>query len=142
MPESTSNRLDGPSSVSALVGGIISDAQQLIRHEAALARREVKEEINKAKVAALSFAAGAAVVFFGVMLLCFMLVYLLWWLTNGLQPPGFPLWAWFGILGIVLVGAGGGLLLAARHKVSKINLVPPQTAQTLRENVQWIRNQT
>jgi hypothetical protein len=141
MPETTTNRY-GPTSVSSLVGGIIGDAQQLIRQEVALARREVREEINKAKIAAMSFAAGAAVAFSGAMLLCFMFVYLFWWLTNGLQPPGFPLWAWFGIVGIVLLGAGGGLLLAARNKVSEIHVVPPRTAQTMRENVQWIRNQT
>jgi Putative Actinobacterial Holin-X, holin superfamily III len=141
MPETTTNRLDGPTSMSALVGGIISDAQQLIRQEVTLARREIQEEINKAKVAVLSLAAGAVVAFFGVMLLCFMFVYLFNWLTSGL-PPGFPLWAWFGIVGAVLLAVGGGLLLAARSKVSEIHVVPPRTAQTLRENVQWIKNQT
>jgi hypothetical protein len=141
MQETTTNRLDGPTSMSALVGGIINDAQQLIRQEVALARREVQEEITKAKVAALSFAAGAAVAFFGVMLLCFMFVYLFHWLTNGL-PPGFPLWACFGIVGAVLVAMGAGLLLAARSKLSEIHVVPPRTAQTLKENVQWIKTQT
>ena len=43
MQETTTNRLDGPTSVSALVGGIINDAQQLIRQEVSLARREIQE---------------------------------------------------------------------------------------------------
>src|SRR5919204_42605 len=56
MPE---NRIDSPpASMSSLVGGIISDAQQLIRQELLLARREVQQEVNKAKMAALSLAAG------------------------------------------------------------------------------------
>lgn len=138
----TTSRLEGAASVSSLVGGIISDAQQLIRQEVALARREIQDEISKAKAAAVAFAAGAAVAFFGVMLLCFMLVYLCDWLTRGLEPPGFPLWGWFGIWGVVLVTGGGLLLLAAKNKVSDIHVVPPRTAQTLRENVQWIKNQT
>jgi len=142
MPETTTNRLNGLTSMSALVGGIISDAQQLVRQEVALARREIQQEIQKAKAAALSLAAGACVLVFGVMLLCFMLVYLLFWLTNATQPPGFPLWGCFGIVGAALVILGGLLLLTARNKASQIHLVPPQTAQTLRENVQWIKNQT
>ena len=138
----TTNRLDGATSLSTLVGGIISDAQQLVRQEVALARREIQEEIHKARAAALSFAAGAAVAFFGAMLLCFMLVYFFDWLTRGLEAPGFPLWAWFGIVGGVLLTGGGLLLLAARNKVREIHVVPPRTVQTLKENVQWIKTQT
>jgi hypothetical protein len=135
------NRLESSPSISSLVGGIITDAQQLIRQEMQLARRELQEEVQKAKTAILSLALGAGIAFFGVMLLCFMLVHLLFWATSEVHDH-FPLWAWFGICGAVLTGLGLGLLYTARSKVSDIHLVPPQTAQTMRENVRWIRNQT
>jgi uncharacterized membrane protein YqjE len=130
----------GPS-ISSLVGGIITDAQQLIRQEMQLARQELQEEVHKAKTAILSLAVGVGIAFFGVMLLCFGLVYLLYWATNDVHES-FPLWAWFWIWGAILTAVGGAFLFAARSKVSDIHLVPPQTAQTMRENVRWIKNRT
>jgi pheromone shutdown protein TraB len=135
------NRLESGPSISSLVGGIISDAQELIRQEVHLARRELQEEVRKAKTAAISLALGAGILFFGAMLLCFMLVHLLYWATNDLHET-FPLWGWFGIVGGVLAALGAGLLYSALTKAGDIHLVPPQTAQTMRENVRWIRNPT
>jgi len=132
------NRIECPTSVSTLVGGIIDDAQQLVRQEIALARREVTEELTKAKTAAASLAVGAAVLFFGAMLFCFMLVYLITWLSH----DWIPLWGSFAIVGACLSAIGIGLLLAARNKASDIHLVPRQTVETMRENVQWIKSQT
>jgi pheromone shutdown protein TraB len=133
------NRLDCSPSISSLVGGIIGDAQQLIRQEMELARREIQTEVQKAKAAAMSMALGAGMAFMGSVLLCFMLVHLLYWATNDLHER-FPLWASFGIVGAVLAAVGAGLLYAARAQARAIHLVPPQTAQTMRENVRWIKN--
>jgi hypothetical protein len=137
----TTNRMETSESVSSLVGGILNDAQQLMRQEVALARREIHEEVNKAKTAAASVAVGGVTLFLGEISLCFAVVYLIYWLTN-VTNEHFPLWACFAIVGAVLVAAGVALLYLARTKVQDINLVPPQTAETMRENVQWIRNQT
>jgi hypothetical protein len=136
MPE---NRIETPpASVSSLVGGIISDAQQLIRQELALAKREMQEEVNKAKAAAVSLAAGGALALLGGVLLCLMLVYLLQWLTN----ENFPLWACYGVVGGLLALVGLILLYAARNKATDIHVVPPRTVETMKENLQWIKNQT
>jgi hypothetical protein len=135
------NRLDNPASMSSLVGGIINDAQQLVRQEITLARQEIHQEVNKAKTAALSLALGGVVAFFGGLLLSFALVHLLYWLTNDLHER-FPLWACYGIVGGLCALVGVLLLVAARNKAGDIHLVPPQTAETLKENVQWIKNQT
>lgn len=135
------NRLETGPSISSLVGGIITDAQVLIRQEMQLARREIQDEVQKAKMAALSLAAGVGVLFFGAMLLCFMLVNLLYWATNPIHEQ-FPLWAWYGIVGGALAVVGLLLLYGARTKAGQIHLVPPQTAETMRENVRWIKNQT
>jgi len=123
--------------MSTLVGGIVEDAQQLMRQELALARREIQEELNKAKAAAASFALGAAVLFFGGLLLCFMLAYLITWVAQ----DWIPLWSSFAICGGSLTILGIVLLVAARHRASAISLVPKRTVETMRENVQWIRNQ-
>jgi hypothetical protein len=120
-------------SLSALVGGIVSDLQQLIHQEVQLARSEIKQEWDKARRAAGSMAAGAGLLLLGVFLLCFMCVYLI-------HLAGVPVWGAFGIVGgalaiIGLVLAGMGYALASR-----VNVIPPQTAETLRETMPWIRN--
>jgi len=127
---------DTPPSLTTLVGGIVDDLQRLIRQEIELARREVHQEWEKTKVAAGAMAAGASLAALAAVLLCFFFVHLLAWATP------LPLWAWFGIVGGVLLGGAAILLLLGRQKASQINVVPPQTAQTMRENVQWIKNQT
>jgi hypothetical protein len=63
-----------------------------------------------------------------------MLVYLLH------ELGGLPLYASFGIVGFILAVVGGILFYGGRKEASKVNVVPPQTAETMRENVQWMQN--
>ena len=125
---------DTQPSMASLVSGIINDAQQLIRQEVTLARREMQEELNKAKAAAISFGVAIPFVVFGALMLCFMVERLL-----ELALPG---WASFAIVGVVLILVSVVLFLMAKNKVNKISLVPRQTVETMKENVQWIKNQT
>jgi protein-S-isoprenylcysteine O-methyltransferase Ste14 len=122
--------------VTELVSGIIADVQNLVRQEVALAKAEVKEEWAKTKTAAVAFAAAAGVAVLSVILVCFAVVYFLNWLTV------MPLWACFGIVGVVLGIAGAVLFYSGKTQASRINVVPRQTMETMRENVQWIKNQT
>lgn len=140
MPDTMQN--ESPASMSALVGGIINDAQTLIRQEVALIRRELQDEINKAKTAAISLGVGTGVAFLGLIMLCFMLVHLLHWLTGAADPRALPLWGCYGIVALVFFIIGGFLFYVAKSKVNEMHLVPPQTAESMKENVQWIKNQT
>jgi hypothetical protein len=127
---------DATPSLATLVGGIVDDLQKLIRQELKLARIEVQQEFDKAKFGIAFSAAGAGLLALSVIPFLFMFVYLLH------EYAGLPLWGSFGIVfgGLVLVG---GLLIAVGvAKLRQIHLVPPQTAETMRENVQWIKNQT
>jgi len=123
-------------SLASLVSGIVNDAQALIKQEMALARREFADELNKAKQATLSLGVGAAVVGLGGVLLTLMLVHVLH------EEVQMKLWLSYLIVGGVLAIAGATLLLFARAKASEISLMPKQTVETLRENVQWIKDQT
>jgi hypothetical protein len=129
-------------SVANLVGGIISDAERLVRQELTLARREIQEELTKAKTAAVSLLAGVAVTALGGLLLAFMLAQGLYTLTGYADPsPGLPLWGCYGIVGGLLLAAGIAMLYAGKTKADEVNLVPKQTVETLQENVQWLQNQ-
>jgi hypothetical protein len=143
MPDNQNTATAEPS-MASLVSGIIGDAQQLIRQEVALAKREVQEELNKAKVVAISFGTGAVVVVLGGLMFIFMLVHLIHWLSGGraADPAWIPLWGCYAIAGGLFVLAGGVLFLIAKNKVTQLNLVPRRTVETMKENVQWIKNQT
>lgn len=125
-------------SLSSLVTGIIHDAQELIKQEVALARQEFKQELAKTKEVAISFAAGAVVAGLAVVFLLTAVAFLITWVSDG----HIPLWGSFGIVGLVLAVVGGILLYTGRNRAEDIHLIPRQTVETMRENVQWIKTQT
>jgi hypothetical protein len=127
---------DSTPSLATLVGGIVSDLQTLIRQELQLARREVQQEFDKAKFGIGMLAAGAGLMALAIIPLLFMLVHLI------AHFAGLPLWASFGIVGGGFALLGGLLIALGVAKVRQVHLVPPQTAETMRENVQWLKNQT
>jgi hypothetical protein len=127
---------DTSPSVSSLLAGIASDLQALVRQEVALAKAEIIREWDKAKAAAGAMAVGAAVLALGGLFLCLTVVALL------REVAGLPWWASFLIVGGVFALLGAVLFFTGRNKAAHVHVVPPQTAETLRENVQWIRNQT
>jgi len=127
---------DSPPSMAALLGGIVNDAQNLIRQEVQLARTEVRQEWDKTKAAAQTFTAGMILLVFGAIFLGLAIGFVLH------EVVGLPLWASFLILGGPLSLVGAGLLYSARNQAGQIQVIPPQTVATLRENVQWIQHPT
>jgi uncharacterized membrane protein YdcZ (DUF606 family) len=124
-------------SLTSLLSGIVDDLQRLIRQELQLAKTEMQQEWEKTKTAAASMAAGVGLLGLAAVLLCFFFVKLL-----AAYVTAVPEWAWFGIVGGALALGGGLLIAAGRATATHINVVPPQTAETMKENVQWMKNQT
>lgn len=123
-------------SLASLIGGIINDAKDLMVHEFTMAKLEVESELRKTKTAAISFGIGAGVAAVGALLLVLMLVHLLGTRTD------LPLWACYGIIGGVLLVIGIVLLATGKETAEKIDVVPQQTLETLKENAKWIKEQT
>lgn len=122
-------------SMTTLVTGILTDAQDLVKQQFKLFKHEVRSDLNKARDASLLFGAGVGLGLAGVLLLGVAAAYLLERLT------ALPLWTCFGICGLVFVAAAGGLCYAAAHKFESVTPVPEESVQALKENVQWITNQ-
>lgn len=121
-------------SVTQLVSGIVSDAQDLMKQQLALFRAEMKEDIRKTKEATISLACGALVLLLGVVLLLFMCV-------HGLEAAtGWPEWVCFGIIGGLLAAGGGILVWLGLARFKSFNPLPDESAQALAENVRWIKN--
>jgi multidrug transporter EmrE-like cation transporter len=123
-------------STASLLGEIIADAQKLVRQELSLAKVEVKGEWTKAKRSLLDLGVAWMVLGVGVLLSSFALVHGMTVLT------GFPLWAGFGLVALLALGAGLLLYKEAKRKLEEVSLVPQQTVNSVKENVQWIRSRT
>lgn len=117
-----------PPSMSSLVSGILADVQQLIMQQTQLVRLEIREDLRKARTGAIFLGAGLGVTAVGLLLFCLMLPYLLWWLTE------LPLWACFGIFGVIFLLIGAGASYAAVKKFQDAASLPESTA-ALKENV-------
>ena len=123
-------------SLAALLGGITNDVKDLLMQELVLTKLEVQNNLRKAKTAAIALGLGIGVVASGGMLLMLMLVQVLAAYT------AIPLWGCYGIVGGVLVVLGGSLLAAGKRQAEEIDVVPQRTLETMKENVQWLTEQT
>jgi len=101
----------------------------------ALAKLEGQDELGQIKTAALLLGIGAGVAAVGGLLLSVMLVHVLAAYTD------MPLWGCYGIVGSVLAVLGWVLLASGKYKVEEIDVMP-QTVETMKENAQWLREQT
>jgi hypothetical protein len=122
----------GPSTA-GLVGGIVSDLQELVRKEIALARQETLEEIGKLKTAGVALAAAGAMLAVGGILLVLSLAQGLADLVN------WPIWAGYVVVGGVLAIVGFILLSLAQKRFKHIHPVPEKTVETVKENVEWLK---
>jgi hypothetical protein len=128
---------DSQLGIAALVGGIVQDGQKLIEQQFALLRREIAGELRRMRNAAISLAIGAGACAVGGILLLVMVVHLLHTYTD------LPLWGCYGVVGGALAGTGALLVLLGSRKAADVHLVPPpQTAQALKENVEWLKHPT
>jgi hypothetical protein len=123
-------------SVATLIGGIVNDAKDLLINEFTIAKLEIQQEMRKTKSAALAFAVGAGVLGIGGLFLLLMCVHGVAVLLD------IPLWGSYGLVGGLLLLVGVILLVRGKHTAEQIDVIPPKTASTLRDNAQWIKEQT
>jgi hypothetical protein len=121
--------------VTQLLTGLMQDAQKLLRQEVALATHELRLELRNTIRAVMSLGIGIGLAAIGGWLLILMLVHLLHALT------ALPLWACDGIVGGLLAAGGMGLLVLGKQKLMQLHLVPQDTVETMKENVQWLKDQ-
>lgn len=123
-------------SIASLLSGIICDARELFLQELTAAKVELKEEVQKTKRAALALATGIAVTGVGVFALVVMLVHILHEYTI------IPLWGCYGVVGGIISVSGLLLLNKGKNTAEKVDFVPRQTAEAVKEDVRWIKDHT
>jgi hypothetical protein len=95
----------------SLLRGIVDDAKQLVIGQYEFRKYQTLRQIAKAKVVAIWTGAGIAFAGIGTILITLMVVHLLHDILN------LPLWGSYGIVGIVLIAAGGGCFYGAKTRL-------------------------
>jgi len=124
---------DQAQSVTSLVSGIVEDAQELLKQQFELFKHELRSDFSKVKTAAQVLAVGGGVGLVG----CILLGVTLGLLLQAIAPE-LPLWAAFAIVTAVFLVIAGALVAIGLGKLNSVNPLPDQTAEALKENVQWI----
>jgi len=127
-------------SMAGLLRGIINDIGDLIRQELRFARSEFKADARKMTRAGAVLALGAGAAAVGVVLVALMTVHLIHTLSGAPDSASIPLWGCYGIVAAVFLVVGAGLGFMGYQSMQKLNPLPDQTAQSVKENVEWIMN--
>jgi hypothetical protein len=122
-------------SISHLLSGLVADAQTLVRREIDLAKTEVAGELNKAKQGGILIGAGVGLAVVGGILLGHMLAHLLQDVFD------ISLWISYLVVGALLTLGGVLLLRQGAARMSTINPVPQETIDSVRKDVEWIKEQ-
>jgi uncharacterized membrane protein YqjE len=120
--------------IGELIGDIAGDMSRLFRQEVELAKAEVREEAKKAGKAGGMLGGAALAAYLVIVLLSFAVVFGL----GEVMPLG---WAAV-IVAVVWAVIGAALYGAGRKQLKSVDPVPRQTAETLKEDAQWLRNPT
>ena len=126
-------KYDGDS-VGDLLARLTHQVGELVGKEMQLARTELRAEVSKGMKAGASLT-GAAVE--GLVAVVFLSSAAAWGLAE-LMSPG---WA-FLIVGAVHAVAAVVLIIVGRNKAQRIDPVPHQTMETLKEDARWAKNPT
>ena|SRR5579862_1207952 len=120
-------------SFSEILNDLVHNLQEIFRSEIRLAKEEVRQESSKALRAGAVLAGGAVLGFYG---LGFLLLAAVYALTLAL-----PAWLAALIVGVVVGIVAAAMIAGGRARMKRVNPVPPRTVETMRENVQWAREQ-
>ena len=120
-------------SISDILQEVLRNLQDIVRFEVRLAKTEVRQEIVKAKFAALLMAVGALCGVFALFFLLLAGVYAL-----SLVVPG---WAAALIVTGALMLIAAITVIAGLKQSKRIHPTPEKTVGTMKENVEWAKQQ-
>src|ERR1700680_4086855 len=112
---------------------ILHNVQEIVRSEVRLAKTEVREEAVKAKSSAALLGGGTVAGLYAILFLLLVIVYAL-----ALVMPN---WAAALIVGAALAVGATLMLTSGVKRFKLIHPTPERTVETIRENVEWAKQQ-
>jgi hypothetical protein len=125
---------NGDESIGELVGLIAADVRNLVTSEIEMAKVELRDEAKRAGRAAGMLGAGSFIAYLAILLLSFAAA---WGLAEWLDSPGLG----FLIIGVIYAVIAAVLLMQGRNRLREVHPVPEETIATLKEDVQWLKQQ-
>ena len=126
--------MPGDRSFATVLQDILVNVQEILRSEIRLARTEIRQEAVRAAFSALWLAAGVIVVLGSCM-------FLLWTGAYALSAI-VPMWAATLVVALAAAACGGILIVVGVRKLARVTPVPDRTIDSLKENLEWIRQPT
>lgn len=114
--------------IAPLISDILNDSQKLIGKEIALAKNEIKEDLNNAARYVILLLSTAISLLFAFLLFSFMLAYLIADLY-----PAIPLWKSFGLVGLFVSVISIGLSIRTSILKEKLSITTKKTVSTIKE---------
>jgi len=121
-------------SVSAVLQDIVRDLQDIVRAEIRLAKVEIREDVRRVVASSVWLAGGLVAVLSGW-------VFLLWTIVYALATR-MPMWAAALVVTVLMAAAGAVLIMGGLQRVRRLNATPERTVESLKENLQWIKQPT
>jgi hypothetical protein len=121
----------GERSIGEILQDVLRNLQEIVRSEVRLAKTEAREELIKAKTAALFVAVGALCSIFTVFFLLLAAVYALTLVV--------PNWAAAVIVAVVVLAVAAVTLVAGLKQIKRVHPAPAKTVETIKENVAWAK---
>jgi hypothetical protein len=119
-------------SLGELFTELLQETTTLAKQEVSLAKAELEEKATRIGKDIAYLAVGGAIAYAGLLALLTAAVF-------GLCAAGLPAWAAALLVGGVALGGGGGLILIEVMAIRRIDPLPRQTLDTLKEGRQWIK---
>ena len=121
-------------SIADVLQDIVANVQTIIRSEVRLAKTEITEEATKAARAAGMMAGGAVAALFTVWLLLLTIVFAI--------ATAIPMWSAALVVCVLMAVLTAGLLVAGKKRFGAVHAKPEKTIESVKENVEWVKNQT
>jgi uncharacterized membrane protein YqjE len=119
-------------SIPDVVRDILANLQEIVRSEFRLAKIEIREEVSKAAQASTSLGAGLMLTFYAIGFL----------LLAGVYALSIVVATWLAALIVGIAVGVLALILVQQGKKKLASVRPPaETIDSVKENVQWAKNQ-
>ena len=130
-------------SIGSLIKELRDETTTLFRQEIALAKTEMSEKASSAGKNAASIGAGAAVLMAGALVLLLGVSALLYWALVKMGVSHYVS-GWLAplIVGGVTALIGYSLVQKGVSALKRISPVPEKTVESIKEDKQWLQNQT
>lgn len=122
-------------SLGELFADLARETGTLVRKEVELATTEMTQKASKAGRNVASIAVGGAVAYAGLLAILAAIII-------GLGTIGVPWWLAALMVGLVVAIVGYFLIQRGLDALKKADLAPRQTIETLKEDTEWVKEQT